>query len=593
MENRYFYIVLLVLITTGALAQTAPAPPADPDAKDKSEIRFLAKKRIESDLQGLYNTLTFEDVGDYERVSVIKNSYLPNANQVFYSDDVIIEDDLDPKQKNATEPKTAKDWKVDAYLGEFELKYVKTTSETIKFSNLQVSTPERKDSYYEVRVFFTSKFGGIYGRNQKTKAYYESSTSRVATLRADKIDGKWQVLITQILFLRSGQTLNKPAPAVVAATTPAVIPTVAATTPIATTPVTQKPDPTPPRTQPAPKSAATTAKAAAPGELIVGGAEQEFYQSADNTPVWFKWDLKAMQVVRSESAQLPAGFFRRGGEKGKFTYYASDSSRMVVQHKDTIRYRPAGNSEISFLRRLMVKPAPTLAATAPASIPQSRADSPLPTVAFKDSEPTTKSAAELPKPTLPTTTTLVAAKPIDKPAAPTVNAPTFPAPMAGNTTKPATGSTLAAPTINLTLPPTSRVTTAGPVAKPTPAVAPALSNSLKAEQARMVKRYRTQGWLQLVAGVAGLVGGYLTYSSLQSDYGTYKARVEKVNSEYDIWREVSRQPAGQRLDPISFNSYASPGIFAAYGAGLVGAGLAANGVLRFGKAKKVKKQVWK
>jgi hypothetical protein len=559
MKNRYILLVLLsVLITTGALAQTTPPLPADPEAKEKNEVRFLAKKRIESDLQGLYNTLTFEDVGEFERESVIKNSYLPNANQVFYSDDVLIEDDLDPKNKNANDPASVKNWRVGNYLKELDLRYAKTASETIRFSNLLASAAERKGDHYEVRVFYTSKFSGMY---KATKSYYQS-TSRVATLRADKVEGKWQVLITQILFFRQGETLSKPVSAV------------AATTSVATAPASPKPEPAPTRNQTAAKPTVTPAKAL-PGDLVVGGAEQEFYQPTDNAPVWFKWDLKAMQVVRSESAQLPAGFFRRGGEKGKFTYYAPDSSRMVVQHKDTIRYRPVGSAETSLLRKVIAKPG--VAA---------------PPIAFKDSEPTPKSGTDLAKPTTPTATTLVAAKPVTKPAS-LPSAPTFPAQMAGTSTKPATASAPAAPTINPTLPPTARITTAGPVAKPNPTVAPALGNALKAEQARMVKRYQTQGWLQLAAGVAGLVGGYLTYSSLQSDYGTYKARVEKVNNEYDIWREVARQPAGQRLDPVSFNSYASPGIFAAYGAGLVGAGLAANGVLRFGKAKKVKKQVWK
>lgn len=564
MKNNYILFVLMpMLLAVSASAQT-PAP--DPDAKEKNEVRFLAKKRIESDLQGLYNTLTFEDVGEFERESIIKNSYLPNANQVFYSDDVLIEDDVDPKHQNANDAASVKNWRVGSYLKELDLRYAKTASETIRFSNLLASAAERKGDHYEVRVFFTSKFGGMY---KAAKSYYQS-TSRVATLRADKVDGKWQVLITQVLFFRQGETLTKPVSAVAAANP-------AATAPVTATPP-AKPEPAPTRNQPATKTASANAKAA-PGELVVGGAEQEFYQPTDNAPVWFKWDLKAMQVVRSESAQLPAGFFRRGGEKGKFTYYAPDSSRMVVQHKDTIRYRPAGSAEVSLLRKLIAK------------------EPPAPTVAYNAPTETTKSAADLGRSTPPATTTLATAKPTEKPAssptALTMNAPTFPAPIAGNTTKPATTSAPAAPTIKLTLPPTARITTAGPVAKQPPAVAPALGNTLKAEQARMVKRYQTQGWLQLVAGVAGLVGGYLTYSSLQSDYGTYKARVEKVNSEYDIWREVARQPAGQRLDPVSFNSYASPGIFAAYGAGLVGAGLAANGVLRFGKAKKVKKQVWK
>lgn len=556
MKNSYACLLMLsVLMATSALALAQTPTPADPEAKEKNEVRFLAKKRVESDLQGLYNTLTFEDVGEFERVSVIKNSYLPNANQVFYSDDVLIEDDIDPRHLNANDPASVKNWRVGGYLNELDLRYAKTTSETIRFSNLLASAAERKGDHYEVRVFFTAKFGGMY---KATKSYYQS-ISRVATLRADKVEGKWQVLITQILFFRQGETLSKPTPAVAAAT------------PAETAPANQKPDSAPVKS--AAKSAPANAKPA-PGDLVVSGAEQEFYQPADNAPVWFKWDLKAMQVVRSESAQLPAGFFRRGGEKGKFTYYAPDSSRMVVQQKDTIRYRPAGSTEMSLFRKVIAKPA----------VVES-------TVAYK-------SATDLPKSTLPAPATAIAtAKPAEKPAslptAPTVNVPTFPVLIAGNTTKPATGSAPAAPTINPTLPPTARMTTAGPLAKPMPAVAPALGNALKAEQARLVKRYQTQGWLQLAAGVAGLVGGYLTYSTLQSDYGTYKARVEKVNSEYDIWREVSRQPAGQRLDPVSFNSYASPGIFAAYGAGLVGAGLAANGVLRFGKAKKVKKQVWK
>jgi hypothetical protein len=565
MRKYYAFFVFMLLIASNiknSLAQTAPA--TDPDAKDKNEVRFLAKKRIESDLQGLYNTLTFEDVGEFEREGVIKNSYLPSANQVFYSDDVLLEDDIDPKHQNANDPQSVKNWRVGGYLKELDLRYGKTASETVRFSNVLVSAAERKTDHYEVRVFFTSKFGGIY---KPTKSYY-SSTSRVATLRADKIDGKWQVFITQILFFRQGETITKPA--VVARTEPA-------TTPAA------KSEPTPAR--PAPTRQPAPSQKALPGDLVVGGAEQEFYQPTDNAPVWFKWDLKAMQVVRSEAAQVPAGFFKRGGEKGKFTYYAPDSSRMVVQHKDTIRYRPVGSTEMSLLRKIIAKP--TTAEPAP------------PVVVINTPPPTTDGIKSA-----PTTTTLIADKPSSKSATPAVaptfgfNSPTASSPAISSVNKPSTSpvsASLATAPPTVSLPPTARVTTTtpGPTVKPPPSVSPGLNNTLKAEQAQLVKRYQTQGWLQLVAGVAGLVGGYLTYSSLQSDYSSYKAKIDKVNTEYDIWREVARQPTGQRLDPVSFNTYASPGIYAAYGAGLVGAGLAANGVLRFGKAKKVKKQVWK
>ena len=104
------------------------------------------------------------------------------------------------------------------------------------------------------------------------------------------------------------------------------------------------------------------------------------------------------------------------------------------------------------------------------------------------------------------------------------------------------------------------------------------------------RRYRLLGWSQIAAGVLALGASYATYSAIRSDYNTYTSRLNSLNAEYAIWRTLTQQPGDNPTVPMSFTSYASPGIYAVYGGGAAGSGLLINGIRYLLKAGKEKTQ---
>ncbi|AQG81622.1 hypothetical protein [Spirosoma montaniterrae] len=395
--KQYLFMLWLIGSWSGGWAQTAPASLSALPKKEADEIRFLAKKKIEKGLADLLNTLTFEDIGEFERDALIKNSFLPNANQVFFSDEVILEDDIEPEHKNH---ENVVDVPVEKYLRNVDLFYAKTAEPSISFGNVVVSPVQIGDGFPYVKVFFTSNFKS---KHAKLDQPYQS-TSRVAELRAEKENGKWQVYIIRLAFLRPGEGLAK--------------------------------------------------------------------------------------------------LGKPTGVKNRKTTVA-----------DSAKTEP-------------------LKAVEP--------------VAIKD-----------PQPKLPD-------------AVPQLSVPAAQTTAIAETQKSAAKKTR------------KKV-------EDKAVVAPDLQKTLTAEQQQRARRYRTQGWLSLVGGIAGLAGSYLTYSKIQADYQTYMSKVDALNADYDVWREVARQPTGGRMAPLPLAGYGRPGIYAAYGAGAVGVGLTVNGVLRLMKAGRVKR----
>ena len=91
--KKIIQILLIILPLYDCISQSTVSK------RDADEIRALARKRVEKDFPELMNTLNLDDLGEFERKTLIQNSYLPNNNQVFYSDGIVVEDDLNPKQK--------------------------------------------------------------------------------------------------------------------------------------------------------------------------------------------------------------------------------------------------------------------------------------------------------------------------------------------------------------------------------------------------------------------------------------------------------------------------------------------------------------
>ena len=105
-----------------------------------------------------------------------------------------------------------------------------------------------------------------------------------------------------------------------------------------------------------------------------------------------------------------------------------------------------------------------------------------------------------------------------------------------------------------------------------------------------IARYRRQGWFMILGGVASFVGGYLAYNKIQTDYQAYTNRVNALNNEYNQWQELSRQPVGGQMTPMSFPAFAGSGGYVIYGAGAAGLSLNITGVGKLLKARRLAKK---
>ena len=159
--------------------------------KDVKEISFQAQDCIHS-YQNLLNFIAFNDNVPTDLEEAIKNSYTPSTNRVFYSNDVIIEDDVDP----TSDLSNKKDNSLVKYLKNFDLQYQKIDSASIKFSNIYLSDVKKKDWIY-VRARFNAYYGNKY---LLTKSTY-STRQREALIRLENTGThKWHALIISVGF---------------------------------------------------------------------------------------------------------------------------------------------------------------------------------------------------------------------------------------------------------------------------------------------------------------------------------------------------------------------------------------------------------
>lgn len=97
-------------------------------------------------------------------------------------------------------------------------------------------------------------------------------------------------------------------------------------------------------------------------------------------------------------------------------------------------------------------------------------------------------------------------------------------------------------------------------------------------------------WLQIVVGVAALTASAVGYSTIRSSYDAYTTRLSGMNAEYAVWQTLSQQPGVSPAAPMSFSTYAQPGIYGVYSGTVVGSGLIVNGIRQLLKINKSKKQ---
>ena len=185
MKNSTFLFGILLFVVSGSVAQDKIT------LKDAKEISYQAKATVEG-LERLLNYVTFSDNIPSELQEVIAGSYKPTRNRIFYSKDIIIEDDLLPESAFGK----TKDLSAEKYLNDLDIHYEKTKDATIAFSNYAVSSVKRKDYIY-VRVKFESKFGSKF----KPKNAPYTAKSREALVRVESEGGgKWKALIVGVNF---------------------------------------------------------------------------------------------------------------------------------------------------------------------------------------------------------------------------------------------------------------------------------------------------------------------------------------------------------------------------------------------------------
>lgn len=194
----YFMTLLMICIIAGLTGVSAQ----NLTDLEKEEIRRRASFRME-EFQELLQLISdpTRSRGAIDRFIVSSYSLDDSLfNQVFYDDEVIIEDDLTPidlTQENIEVSALP----VATYLNNFKLQYQKSYEKTIFFTDIEFSEVRTEDFIYLI-VSYTSQFKG---KNSLHPEYQYTPVKRKATLRAafNATLDRWQVWIAGINYDRA------------------------------------------------------------------------------------------------------------------------------------------------------------------------------------------------------------------------------------------------------------------------------------------------------------------------------------------------------------------------------------------------------
>lgn len=169
-------------------------------AANAHEIAYQAILILQT-FESVLNSITFNDNTATELQGYINNSFAPGKRfRIFYSSNVIIEDDLDPK----FELGKTRDITADKYLNEFDLNYEKTPDASIAFSNFVVSDIKHKDYIY-VNIKFDESFKSKY----KPEGTNYPIRHRIAEIRADRKGNKnWEAYIVGMRYYDPADPIN-------------------------------------------------------------------------------------------------------------------------------------------------------------------------------------------------------------------------------------------------------------------------------------------------------------------------------------------------------------------------------------------------
>ena len=188
MKNSYRIVLFFVFFGNG-LAKAQTLTP-----KDRKEMAYLSRKLVGETLKDFLNAFTFAELSELERSEISLNSYLPNSNQIFLNEDVIIEDNSDPKQIDS---KTTRDVPVSRYLTNLDLFYEKSDTNSIEFRRVVVLTIAQNES-----PFATVGFQCVFKNAHKTTRQKYQPTERVAEIRFEKRENKWVGFVAGLRFVR-------------------------------------------------------------------------------------------------------------------------------------------------------------------------------------------------------------------------------------------------------------------------------------------------------------------------------------------------------------------------------------------------------
>jgi len=159
--------------------------------QDKEAIKYKSKDFIR-ELGSLLNLIKDPSIEAFKRKEIIRNSYLPSANQIFLDEKVIIEDDIDP---NFYDYNAKKNSEVPKYLNDLELFYEKSEESTILIENIATYEVSQRDFIF-LPVYFEMTFKGQHIVIDKPYR----TVKRIATIKAEKENNLWQPLIVSIVF---------------------------------------------------------------------------------------------------------------------------------------------------------------------------------------------------------------------------------------------------------------------------------------------------------------------------------------------------------------------------------------------------------
>ena len=151
MKGKFYGFLLINIL---ALSISFQMYSQDISPKESEEIKLVAKKKI-NNYKDLLNFITDESIGDAEKTAAIEDSYGVGNTKVFHNAEAIIEDDINPKNFNAS---NFQDLSVEKYLNNLDVLYTKSSESTIEFMISKVSNVKKADYLY-IKVYFESLFG--------------------------------------------------------------------------------------------------------------------------------------------------------------------------------------------------------------------------------------------------------------------------------------------------------------------------------------------------------------------------------------------------------------------------------------------------